>query len=67
MIYTDAGFRNPEWMASDSMVRGGEHFVPRPCWYFTFLHAGRLTGNFWEVYPVKKRKIVSREGSNLYP
>jgi hypothetical protein len=29
------GFRHP-----DSSVRGGEHFVPRPCWYFTFLHAG---------------------------
>ncbi len=21
---------------------GEEHFVPRPCWYFTFLHAGNV-------------------------
>ncbi len=23
---------------------GEEHFVPRTCWYFTFLHAGNVRG-----------------------
>jgi hypothetical protein len=41
-------------------------FCLSPMMYFTFLHAGRHFWNFPEIYPVKKRKIVtvSREGSN---
>jgi hypothetical protein len=29
--------------------------------YFTFLHAGRHFQNFLEIYPVKKRKSLSRK------
>jgi hypothetical protein len=35
-----AGFRHPDRMEPDQNVRGREHFVPRPCWNFTFLHSG---------------------------
>jgi hypothetical protein len=56
-----AGFRHPDRMATDQKVRRREHFVPHPCWYFTILHGGRHFRNFSEMYPVKKRKSVSRK------
>jgi hypothetical protein len=62
-----SAFRHPDRIAPDSTVRGWEPLVPRPCWYFTFLHAGRHFRNFLEIYPVKKRKSVSREGWNSRP
>jgi hypothetical protein len=43
-------------MAPDSTVRGSEHFVPRPSWYFTFLHAGRHFRNFPELLAWKEKK-----------
>ncbi len=54
-----AGFRHPDRIVLDP-VRGGEHFVPRPCWYFTFLNAGRHFRNFLDN-PVKNRKSVSKK------
>ncbi len=47
--------------------QGGEYFVPRPCWYFIFLHEGRPFLNSLEINSVYKRKSVGREGSNSRP
>ncbi len=47
-------------MAQDQTVKGVEHFVPRLCWYFTFLHARRHFRIFPEIYPVKKERIWTR-------
>ena len=33
----------PAWRNVKNSM-GEEHFVPRPCWYFTFLHAGNVIG-----------------------
>jgi hypothetical protein len=46
------GFRHPDRMAPDLTVREGEHFVPYPCWYFTFLHAG-----IFRRFSVRKKEI----------
>ncbi len=53
-------------MAPDQTVRGGEHFVP-PQWHFSFLHAGRHFRNFLDIYPVEKRKSVSRKDRTHIP
>ncbi len=55
VIRTYAGFRHPDRMMRGQTVRGGEHFVPRPCWYFTFLHVGRHFRNFPEICHVEKK------------
>jgi hypothetical protein len=52
---TFAGFRHPDRMMLGQTVRGGEHFVPRPCWYLTFLHVGRHFRNFPEICHVEKK------------
>jgi hypothetical protein len=56
-----AGFHHP---VRTKQVRGGEHFVPHPCWYCTFLHAGRHFQEFSGDLPSEKKKECEQEGSH---
>jgi hypothetical protein len=38
------------------MVRGGEHFVPRPCWYLHSSMPEDISGIFWRLPKVKDKE-----------
>jgi hypothetical protein len=56
---------------------GEEHFVPRPCWYFTLLHAGNVRGVLkflyfvsictWYLWSRGIGRVQLSEGDEFYP
>ncbi len=52
-----AGFRHPDHMALDQTVRGGEHFVPRPCWYLHFYMQEKFPELSEDLPSEKKEKV----------